>query len=481
MNFKKNLHKTKSKIKITKKQILIPSLILLLIILGIKFVSSQLNDDRLLSDNTSYQTKHLNNNTYKNDSERLKLSKDRINILIGGIGGGNHDGAYLTDSLIFASINTKTYQLSTISIPRDLYVDLGNGYGYWKINSASALGEQKNPGKGMNFTREVIEKIVEQPIQYYVRIDFSGFKKIIDTLGGVEINVERSFIDNEFPNDDIDLKNTGYKTVKFEKGYQIMDGQTALDYSRSRHGNNGEGSDFARSTRQQKVINAIKEKTMSLKTLMNPAKIISLMAELNRNIQTNISYKDIPVLYSLASKIDTQNSINRTLSDSSGYVYITKTIDGASIIKPVGNNYNLIQDLVLNMFDKNYTLSKQQESLPKIVILNGTNKVGLASRLTEQLKNTQEYKINFVGNAENRNQDTTKIYDISEFLDIKEVLNLNTKVNAKIISKKLNIFNSDNEIPLTINSDIDTLNILKRNYTNADLIIVLGNDFKENL
>ncbi|MEZ7820957.1 MAG: LCP family protein [Patescibacteria group bacterium] len=484
MEFKKNLHKTKNKINLSSKQIkllLITLFALLLIIIGIKFISSQLNDKRLISDNTNNQTKHLNNSTYKNDSERLKLSKDRINIIIAGIGGENHDGAYLTDSLIFASINTKTYKVSTLSIPRDLYVDLGNGYGYWKINAADALGEQENPGKGMNFTREIVEKITGQPIQYYLRLDFSGFKKIIDTLGGIGITVDRSFVDNEFPNDDNDPRNIGYKTVSFEAGYQIMDGQTALDYSRSRHGNNGEGSDFSRSLRQQKVIAAVKEKAMSLNTLMNPAKIVSLMSELNSNIQTNISYKDIPTLYKLASKLDTKNTINRTLSDSSGYVYITKTIDGASIVKPVGNNYTLIQDLVLNMFDQNYSLSKKQEVLPKIVILNGTNKAGLASRLTEQLKNTQEFKINFVGNADNRNQDTTTIYDTSETLDVKAISNLNSKIKAKIISKRLNIFNSDSEIPMTVSSDTNTLDVLKRTYTNADLILILGNDFKENL
>jgi len=484
MNFKKNLHKEEnkfslSKLNISKKQIkliVILSSTLLIILLGGKFVSSQLNDKRL-ADNNSDDQKHLSTINYKSDTERFKLAKDRINILIGGIGGDNHDGAYLTDSLIFASINTKTYKMSTLSIPRDLYVDLGNDYGYWKINAANAFGEEQNPGKGMNSTREVVEKITGQPIQYYVRIDFNGFKKIIDTLGGIGITVDKTFTDTEFPQDE----GIGYRTIKFEAGYQIMDGQTALDYSRSRHGDNGEGSDFLRSVRQQKVIAAIKEKAMSLNTLMNPAKITSLMSELSKNIQTNVSYKDIPTLYKLLTKVDTKNSINRNLSDSSGYVYITKTIDGSSILKPVGNNYDLIQELVSNMFDANYNLSKQQEDLPKIVILNGTNKTGLATKLTEQLKNTQEFKINFVGNAEDRNQDSTTIYDASGVLDINKISDLSSKIKAKIISTRLNIFNSDSDIPMTTNTDSDKLDLLKRTYTGADLIVILGNDFKENL
>ncbi len=479
MNFKKNLHKNENKIKLSKKQIkliLISLSSILLILLGIRFVSSKLNDKRLIETN-SEQTKHLDIVTYKNDIERFKLSKDRINILIGGIGGENHDGPYLTDSLIFVSIDTKTYQMSTLSIPRDLYVDLGNGYGYWKINAADAFGEQENPGKGMSYARDVVEKVTGQPIQYYVRVDFSGFKKIIDTLGGVGITVDRAFTDTEFPQD----TGIGYRTVSFQTGYQIMDGQTALDYSRSRHGNNGEGSDFSRSDRQQKVISAIKDKIMSLSTLMNPAKIVSLMSELNKNIQTNISYKDISVLYRLITKVNTSTSINRSLSDSSGYVYIAKTIDGASILKPVGDNYNLIQELVVNMFDKNYSLSKQQENLPKIVILNGTNKTGLATRLTEELKNTQEFKINFVGNADNRNQDTTTIYDTSGSLNIDKLSALGLKINAKIISTRLNIFNSDSNIPITVDSDTNKLDTLKKTYTSADLIVILGNDFKETL
>lgn len=480
MNIKTNLKKNNQK----NKKIIITTSILLLSILviffGVKFISSQLNDERLTTDNTP--KKHLSTSSYKNDTERLKLSKDRINFLLAGIGGEGHDGAYLTDSLIFVSINTKTYQMATISIPRDLYVDLGNGYGYWKINAASAFGEQENPGHGMELTREVVENITSQPIQYYARIDFNGFKKIVDILGGVGISVDRTFIDTSFPNDDTNPRAIGFKTVKFEAGYQVMNGQTALDYARSRHGNNGEGSDFARSVRQQKVISAIKEKASSLNTLMNPAKIVSIMSELNKNIQTNISYKDITTLYKIATKIDTKQSISRTLSDSSGYVYITKTIDGSSILKPVGNNYNLIQDLALNVFDKNYNIKKQQEGLPKIVILNGTNKTGLASRLTEELKNTQEFQINFVGNAENRNQDKTKIYDTSsDSKNIEKISYLNSRINAQIISKNINIFNSDSSIPLTINSEVDQLDLLKRIYSNADMIVILGNDYKENL
>lgn len=483
----KTLKHSKEHKFLNKKNIIIAISALLIIFLGIKFVSSQLNDERLADDYSvnSNQKRLTNKNSsntskkeslYKNDSERLKLSKDRINFLFAGIGGDGHDGGYLTDTIIFASIDTKTSQLAMLSIPRDLYVDLGEDYGYWKINSANAFGEEIKPGKGMEFTREIVEQITAQPIQYYVRLDFNGFESIVDTLGGIGVNVERGFVDEQYP-----TENYGYKTISFEPGYQIMDGATALEYARSRHGNNGEDSDFARSTRQMKIILGIKEKATSLGTLMNPTKLISLMSELNRNIETNISVKDVSTLYKIVKNVDISNSISRSLSDTSGYVYITKTAAGASIVKPTGNNYDLIQGLAENIFDKNYSIKSTQIDLPYVIVLNGTNKAGLASRVGEQVKNTGDFQVLLVGNANNRNQSSTLIYDISENVELDEIINLNQKIKGKIISTRLNLFNSDINIPLTTTADIDNLETLKKTYTSADLVIILGNDFVENL
>ncbi len=362
-----------------------------------------------------------------------------------------------------------------LTIPRDLYVDLGDDYGYQKINAANAFGEQIKPGKGMEFTREIVEQITGQPIQYYFRIDFNGFESIIDTLGGIGVNVTRGFTDEQYPTEDY-----GYKTISFEPGYQIMDGKTALEFARSRHGNNGEDSDFARSNRQMKIILGIKEKMSSLSS-MTPTKIISLISELRKNTETNIGAKDIQTLYKTYKNINISDAITRSLSDSSGYVYITKTTSGVSIVKPVGNNYTLIQDLAKNIFDKNYSIKNEQQDLPKIIILNGTNRAGLASRVSEQIKNTRKFQILLVGNANDRNQENTIIYDTSENVELDDISDLNQKVKGKITSTRLNIFNSDDTIPLTTTADIDNLSTLKKTYSSADLVIILGNDFVENL
>jgi len=225
-------------------------------------------------------------------------NKQITNILIAGIGGENHDGGMLTDTIIFTSIDMQNNKIATLNIPRDLYIDLGDKYGYNKINSANAFGEQEKPGSGMLFLQNEVEKILNQDIDYYIRIDFDGFKDIIDTLGGITINVERSFVDNQYP-----TENFGYKTIYFQAGPQVMNGERALEYTRSRHGTNGEGSDFARSKRQQQVIEAVKDKILSEINTYNPTKIISIFDALKRHISTNLSYKDIYNLYKIADNL----------------------------------------------------------------------------------------------------------------------------------------------------------------------------------
>ena len=408
--------------------------------------------------------------------QKTNKNKGITNILIAGIGGENHDGGMLTDTILFTSIDTENNKIATLNIPRDLYIDFGDKYGYNKINAANAFGEQEKYGSGMLFLKDKVENILNQDIKYYVRIDFSGFKNLIDKLGGINIDVERSFVDTQYPTEDF-----GYKTISFQKGPQIMYGTTALEYSRSRHGSNGEGSDFARSKRQQKILAAIKDKVLSELSTYNPAKIISIMTELKKNISTNIAYKDIYNLYKLASNFDANSVISRTLSDANGYVYTATTIDGASIVKPVGNNFNLIKDLAANIFDENYDPAQEKiKNLPKIVILNGTSTTGLASKITEEIKNLQEFNIYYVGNYNIGTIDKTILFDTSEKSSLQKLNLLNSKLNAKTLSKRLNIFNSYDNIELQTDDNITELEKFKQLYSEADIVLLLGADLAEN-
>ncbi|HKC04783.1 MAG TPA: LCP family protein, partial [Patescibacteria group bacterium] len=122
-------------------------------------------------------------------------SNGRTNILIMGKAGGSHDGPDLTDTMIVASLSFTKPEIVTISIPRDLWIPEIRA----KINSAYYWGNQKNPGGGITFAKAITQEVVGIPIHYGVVIDFSAFKDIVDSIGGIDVNVEKGFTDKLYP------------------------------------------------------------------------------------------------------------------------------------------------------------------------------------------------------------------------------------------------------------------------------------------
>ena len=245
----------------------------------------------------------------------LKQTDNRINILILGIGGGSHDGPNLTDTIILANLDEKNNKVTLASIPRDLWMPDLTGPDK-KINNAYAQGESRRKGGGIPLVKAAVSKITGQTIDYAVRIDFSGFEKAVDVVGGLDINVENTLDDYQYPisgrEDDtcdktpeelqslatmsaeqqvLDLP-CRYKYLHFDKGLNHMNGKEALEFVRSRHAKGNEGTDFARSKRQEKVINAFKEKVLSAKTLINPAKVLTLYNVLKESIDTDIKQEE---------------------------------------------------------------------------------------------------------------------------------------------------------------------------------------------
>lgn len=201
----------------------------------------------------------------------------RTNVLFIGMGGEEHDGSMLTDTIIFISLDLKNTGVTMLSIPRDIWVPSIEA----KINAAYAFGENKEKGGGYPLIEDAVYEIVGQPIHYIVSLDFESFTHLIDLVGGIDVYVDRSFTDNNYPikgkEKDLcegdPLYRCRYETIHFDRGEQHMDGETALKFSRSRHAEGEEGTDFARSLRQQKVIQALKEKLVSSKILLNPKKL----------------------------------------------------------------------------------------------------------------------------------------------------------------------------------------------------------------
>lgn len=223
------------------------------------------------------------NATPLNPFKEPELKKDstgkRTNALIIGIDTReNNSGLKNTDTLIVASFNHDTGDTTMISIPRDTYI---GAPWYEKINGVYALGEAQNEGEGIIELKEVLEEYTDLEIQYWGMIDLQGFKKVIDTLGGVEINVENPFYDPSYP----DEATLGYDPVSFKAGPQTMDGERALKFARSRQGTNGEGTDFARARRQQKVITAVKDKILTSETLLDPSKLLEILSAVQENVK----------------------------------------------------------------------------------------------------------------------------------------------------------------------------------------------------
>jgi LCP family protein required for cell wall assembly len=255
-----------------------------------------------------------------------QVEQKRINVLILGVGGGSHEGPNLTDTIIFASIDPKIKRVTLISIPRDLWIPEINA----KINSAYIYGEEKQKEGGLLLAKSIVGKVVGQDIDYAIKIDFSGFVKAVDMVGGLDINVANTFDDYAYPitglEDDTcglgdtevasasaqiasgsasetDLFTCRYEHLHFDRGETHMDGTTALKYVRSRHALGEEGSDFSRSKRQQKVIQAFKDKIFSMQVLLNPAKAISLINVVKDSIVTDIKENEYGDFIKLARQL----------------------------------------------------------------------------------------------------------------------------------------------------------------------------------
>lgn len=221
----------------------------------------------------------------------------RINILLLGIAGTEKPGAQLTDTIIIASIDTTTHKVALLSLPRDLLYKYPQGH-HAKINTLYSRSIAANDSP--QFLLDAVKDITGQSIHYYVVLDFAGFTQIIDTIGGVNVDVEFDIDDPRYPG-----PGYSYEHFTLEKGFQQFDGQTALKYARSRH-NDPEG-DFGRTKRQQKIMQAARHKMFSLGTILNPFRVNELLTTLSKHIDTNIAPDEIRSFISLVKQVDTTN------------------------------------------------------------------------------------------------------------------------------------------------------------------------------
>lgn len=250
--------------------------------------------------------------TLADPASALQKIDGRTNILILGKGNQEHEAADLTDTIMVVSIRLEDQRVNIISIPRDIWIDSMRA----KINTAYYYGQQKNSdGGGAVLIKDAVYQVTGLPIQYAIVVDFDGFVKAIDLVGGIDVEVERSFTDEKYPlegengdrsegEEGLEVDKGQYETVKFEEGWQKMDGETALKYSRSRYSTDPmEGTDFARSLRQQKVLLALAAKVKSRETVLNMERIKELQDIFNQYTETNLTDEELLALGRIGMKI----------------------------------------------------------------------------------------------------------------------------------------------------------------------------------
>jgi LCP family protein required for cell wall assembly len=266
------------------------------------------------------------------------FKRDRINLLLIGIAGDRNinGGNDLADAIMVVSLKPSTKKAALISIPRDLYIDIGH-FGVHRINAAHDIGYKMGyHGGGPGLLMESVSKVIGQPIDGWARIDFKAFSKIIDDLGGIDVFVYRPFRDYLF-ND------------TFQQGWQHMNGERALRYARYRYVHGAEGNNFARELRQQQVIAAAKKKMQHL-TVTQALSLIGSARTVSKYTATNLSTSDVMSLYRNFHDVPPANIRHVSLAPLTETFMVTKVGDTGEAVRPPGNNYAQIQAMSRDVF-----------------------------------------------------------------------------------------------------------------------------------
>lgn len=273
----------------------------------------------------------------------------RVNVVVLGYGGAGHQGAYLTDSMMVMSLSPSDRATTLISVPRDLWVQIPpNSGNYTKINAAYENGYYNGfdassgqlPAGQLAGGLEAASKVSEVTglsVPYFMTINFQGFRELVDALGGVDINVPTAFTANYPINDDPAI-NAGWKVIHFNTGMQHMNGERAIEYARARYviSPASEGTDFARSARQQLLIRAIASRLRSPSAWPG---LSNAMNALQKAIYTNLSLAD---LAAFTLKLDLSHAAHVGLSTSNVLVNSVSS-DGQDILLPQNGDWNAIK------------------------------------------------------------------------------------------------------------------------------------------
>lgn len=299
---------------------------------------------------------------------------ERINLLILGESGPGHAGETLTDTLIFVSIRPEG-QTVLVSVPRDLW------YLPWqtKINTLYYYGQQR--GNGFGWTKQILGEILGQKVDRALLVDFKVFKDLVDLVDGVDVEVERTFDDDKYPlgGKENDLcegdpeYQCRYERIHFEAGFQHFNGEQALKFVRSRYAEGEEGTDSARSARQQKVILALEKKISSPSIFLSPTKIVGLREIIQERIKSDLTRGDLLALgkMMLSSQArQLQSFVINSWQEESGLIYHPKRhASGQWVLLPKDSSWEELHrfiDCLLVQENKSACFPLQKQAAPRL-------------------------------------------------------------------------------------------------------------------
>lgn len=324
----------------TKKNAIILS-VLAPIVLILILLAPKLNRPRLIEikNNPTPAPTAVTNQSQKS----FFLDKDSIsktNFLILGAAGEGNDAPDLTDTILVAHFVPAQKKIFLFSLPRDLLVKIPGNASFTKLNALYAINKN-NSGREFDLIIQKAQEITGLTINHYIFVDLAAVKNLVDLLGGVNILVKKDILDTAFPG-----PNHSYQTFAIKAGWRYLDGVTALKYIRSRH---GAGGDFDRISRQQEVLQALKQKVLIL-NFWNFSTLFDIYNTLASHIKTDLGWWQIKDWWQEIKSIPGENAVKNEINDTN-FLESGQTVLGdetASILKPKAGleNYEEIKDYI---------------------------------------------------------------------------------------------------------------------------------------
>ncbi len=320
----------------------------------------------------------------------------RINVLLLGMRGEEVEGGgLLADTIMLISLKPLENKVAMISIPRDLYVTVPGTQEKQKINAVHFYGEEKGEGNGLKDMKQVVGEILGLPVHYAARIDFKGFVELVDSVGGIPMYLDNSFVEplqflglekrcdkvnfvvpsGNFETKKVTRKNGTYYTKEYPLCYPktpsecggkfqlpagdvVLTGEQALCFARSRV----TSSDFERAKRQQIILQKLKDQLLKIGTLTDFEKVNNILNSLGDNARTDLEAWEMKRFLDIYKSMTDIQIYQRVLENSEeGLLYNPPENGAGYILLPIGNNYEKIHEMAANIF----TLPPQSDIKPK--------------------------------------------------------------------------------------------------------------------